>query len=413
MAPNGNRAREQRKSTDHGITSLSVQGYKSLADRQRIEIRPLTVLAGVNSSGKSSIIQPLLLMKQTLDAPYDPGPLQLDGDNVSITAIEQVLSRQTKRQQVKSFSVGFGFSHGPETVLTFGKSIAGELQLARMSISGLDGEEATITPNLSPEDVEALVPESIREIYRRLGEVEDYRWRVVRDRCFFKLALLPPGVTASATAGFAVPLAPVEIAEREIASIIHLPGLRGNPARTYRATAVGSTFPGTFETYTAGVIRAWQQRGGSAKLTQLRSDLEELGLTWKVEARQIDDTRVELLVGRLPHARQAGAGDLVNIVDVGFGVSQTLPVLVALLVARPGQMVYLEQPEIHLHPRAQANFAAVAARAARRGVRIVLETHSSLILRGIQTLVAAEELDPDLVKMHWFTRSATDRKSVV
>jgi len=60
-----------------GITSISAAGYKSLAKEQTIEIRPLTILAGANSSGKSSIMQPLLLLKQTLEALYDPGPLLL------------------------------------------------------------------------------------------------------------------------------------------------------------------------------------------------------------------------------------------------------------------------------------------------------------------------------------------------
>jgi predicted ATPase len=71
-----------------------------------------------------------------------------------------------------------------------------------------------------------------------------------------------------------------------------------------------------------------------------------------------------------------------NIADVGFGVSQVLPVLVALRAAD------------------------ILAGAAKRGVRVVAETHSSLLLRAIQTLVAKGDLDPDLVRLHWFTRDA-------
>lgn len=93
---------------------------------------------------------------------------------------------------------------------------------------------------------------------------------------------------------------------------------------------------------------------------------------------------------------------MVNIADVGIGVSQTLPVSVALLAAKPGQLVYIEQPEIHLHPRAQTAMAQVLADAAMRGVRVVAETHSSLLLLGVQTLVAEGKLPPELVKLHWF-----------
>jgi predicted ATPase len=99
---------------------------------------------------------------------------------------------------------------------------------------------------------------------------------------------------------------------------------------------------------------------------------------------------------------------MVNMADVGFGLSQVLPVLVALLVAQPGQLVYLEQPEIHLHPLAQRRLAGVLAAAAKRGIRVVLETHSALLLRQIQTLVAKGDLATDLVKLHWFKRNPGD-----
>ena len=61
------------KETVEGITEIAVRGFKSLAEECTIDIRPLTILAGANSSGKSSIMQPLLMLKQTLEAPYDPG----------------------------------------------------------------------------------------------------------------------------------------------------------------------------------------------------------------------------------------------------------------------------------------------------------------------------------------------------
>src|SRR5439155_3144649 len=100
--------------------------------------------------------------------------------------------------------------------------------------------------------------------------------------------------------------------------------------------------------------------------------------------------------------------DRVNIADVGIGVSQVLPVATALLVARPGQLVYIEQPELHLHPRAQVELARSLANAANRGVRVVAETHSSLVLLGVQSLVAEGVLPPEKVKLHWFQRNKKD-----
>ncbi len=64
------------------ITELTVAGYKSICEEQKIRIAPLTILAGANSSGKSSFMQPFLLMKQTLESPHDPGVFLFDGECV-------------------------------------------------------------------------------------------------------------------------------------------------------------------------------------------------------------------------------------------------------------------------------------------------------------------------------------------
>src|SRR5208282_2124086 len=92
-----------------GFTQVSVRGYKSIAHRQSIDIRPLTILAGANSSGKSSIVQPLLLLKQTLEASYDPGALLLDGPNVRFTSGDQFLSRIGKGKCQDTLDIGMSF----------------------------------------------------------------------------------------------------------------------------------------------------------------------------------------------------------------------------------------------------------------------------------------------------------------
>jgi predicted ATPase len=121
----------------------------------------------------------------------------------------------------------------------------------------------------------------------------------------------------------------------------------------------------------------------------------------------VDETQLELKIGRLPHSQRGGAHDLVSIADVGFGVSQALPVLVALLAAEPGQIVYIEQPEIHLHPLAQRKMAVLLCRTARRGGPIlVIETHSALLVREIRTMVAKGEYSAENVGLNWFQRGS-------
>ncbi len=225
-------------------------------------------------------------------------------------------------------------------------------------------------------------------------------WEVVRYRCFLSVGLRS---TTSTAPPRLIGYPYTEQLAADLQGIIHLPGLRGNPERAYKTSAVNEDFPGTFENYVASIVDQWQ-RNADHRLRELGSSLTMLGLTNSVEAKRLDDTQVELHVGRLLRSGRSSAQDTVNIADVGFGVSQTLPVLVALLVARPGQLVYIEQPELHLHPKAQTALAPILARAAERGVKVVVETHSALLLRAVQTLVAQSELAPDRVKLHWFQR---------
>ncbi len=387
-----------------GITKITVKGFKSIAEECSIDIRPLTILAGANSSGKSSIMQPLLMLKQTLEAPYDPGPLLIDGPNVKFTEVVQFLStlpngKKTDRFQIKIEIREHAYLDSVQTIFRKGGSA--------IEIIKMVGEKKSAShPPSFPAEGITLSPDMPK---------------VRRSRC----TLVPDGYH-SKHSGILTTLP--DNVNREIIKSIHLPGLRGNPERSYKLTGTGSWYPGTFENYVATLIHEWQERtdkpletlGNPFDRHDLGEDFQNyqnysnpaailaevlniLGLTGHVRAKKIGDTRIELQVGRLLN-HQNNEIDMVNITEVGFGVSQVLPVLVALIVARPSQLVYLEQPELHLHPRAQVALAQVLADAAKRGVRVVAETHSSLLLLGVQTLVAEGDLPSELVKLHWFTR---------
>lgn len=229
---------------------------------------------------------------------------------------------------------------------------------------------------------------------------EDVEFVVRRDRAMLIAALEP---TAGERVAIGLAEAPALAFLEAATRLIHLPGLRGNPERNYRITAVGSEYPGNFSEYVASIIHRWQSTH-DAKLRILASHLRDLGLTWKVQTRPIDDTRVEIIIGRLPAPVRGGARDTISIADVGFGVSQTLPVLVALLAASQRQLVFIEQPEIHLHPKAQVGLANLLLDAVERGANVIVETHSSLLVLSIQDLIAEGKLDPNKVSMNWFTR---------
>lgn len=160
------------------------------------------------------------------------------------------------------------------------------------------------------------------------------------------------------------------------------------------------SFPGRFDEYTGALLLAF----ANDKQQWLGDQLTSLGLGWRVLVHERDGLGIEVSLSQLAMPQAHSTDLLVNLADVGFGVSQVLPVLVALLAAEPGQLVYLEQPELHLHPRAQVALAGPLVEAAKRGVRVVAETHSDLLLLAVQTAVAKGEIAPDQVMLHWFER---------
>ena len=380
------------KETVEGITKIAVSGFKSLAEECVIDIQPLTILAGANSSGKSSIMQPLLLLKQTLELEFDPGPLWLGGPNVQFTSAEQFLSKLVGEERAECFQIQIdtcGFSSYFSTTATFKKGQSG-IELVEMTRE----DKSEDAPSWGPKHI-ALYPEMTPEEIKSLADqhlIPKGSDVVGRSRCFLRFESQDGYTSLNITSNL----------ESYIFNSIHLPGLRGNPERIYKLTSTGPQYPGTFDNYVASIIHDWQNTEDD-RLKTLINALRRLGLTGQVSTEKIGDIGIEIKVGLFTQDKTRET-DMVSIADVGLGVSQVLPVLVALIVAKPGRLVYLEQPELHLHPRAQVALAQELAAAAKRGVRVVAETHSSLLLLAVQTLVAEGSLSPELVRLHWFTR---------
>jgi predicted ATPase len=89
---------------------------------------------------------------------------------------------------------------------------------------------------------------------------------------------------------------------------------------------------------------------------------------------------------------------------VGFGISYALPVVVTLLAARPGALVLIENPEAHLHPRGQMALGELMAQAGAAGIQVIAETHSDHVVNGVRLAVKDHKVPADQVKFHYFTR---------
>ncbi len=384
------------------ITKLSVTGYKSLLQKCSLDIRNLTIVSGANSSGKSSVMQPLLLLKQTLESQYDPGALLLDGPNVRITNMDQFFSKTSRNKKPKeSFSVEIEIEKKTSLELVFKKEK--RIYISEMIYRPSNSSREVYREGLTHAEIKNFLPKELKDFTDRFKEKdseEDPKWIINRDRCFYYMV-----IERAKNEILDLQLSPAGIFRSEIESIIHIPGLRGNPERNYVATDISDNFPGLFQNYVASIINEWQEKK-SNKLKLLNEALRRLNLTSNVVSKTISDTQVDIRVGRFINPKKS-INDTVSIADVGLGVSQVLPVIVSLLVAKPGQIVYIEQPEIHLHPNAQAELGYFLIRAAKNGVKIIIETHSSILIRSIQGIIASQEieLEPDSVILHWFSKN--------
>lgn len=96
--------------------------------------------------------------------------------------------------------------------------------------------------------------------------------------------------------------------------------------------------------------------------------------------------------------------DVYSTVNVGFGIPYVFPVILILLITKPGDLVLLENPESHLHPRGQSTIAKMIAAAANSGVQIFCESHSDHIINGIRVAVKKQELDPQKLAIYYFRK---------
>ena len=191
----------QSSKKQKGITSITIEGFKSISQKQSIEIRPLTILAGANSSGKSSIMQPLLLLKQTLNASYDPGPLMLNGPNIKFTAADQLLSN-IGGKRINTLSIGITLDESTELTTYFTKDEGTGFNIEQMTYR-LNDKVYRAYEGMESDELLSQFPPSFKETFSKFGAslakgLEDNKQNaiepqvhlaVIRNRCFLTTTL--------------------------------------------------------------------------------------------------------------------------------------------------------------------------------------------------------------------------------
>lgn len=130
---------------------------------------------------------------------------------------------------------------------------------------------------------------------------------------------------------------------------------------------------------------------------QIDAWLNELFPSGRVNAEEIEGlalAKTSFRIGR--------SSDWHRPANVGYGLSYAFPILVALVCAKPGQIFIVDSPEAHLHPRAQSTMGRILARFAAAGIQIIIESHSDHLLSGIRLAVRENMLSSKDVAIHFF-----------
>ena len=98
--------------------------------------------------------------------------------------------------------------------------------------------------------------------------------------------------------------------------------------------------------------------------------------------------------------------------NVGFGITHTLPIVVAILSARPNDIIIMENPETHLHPRGQAKLSYLLAKAAQNNIQLFIETHSDHIINGLRVAVKNNMIDSENVFVNYFSKTSQNLSEI-
>jgi predicted ATPase len=415
------------------VTSFGLRNFKAFHYLEDIELKPLTVLVGANSTGKSSIFQSLLLLKQTSEASRFGGALKFDGDWTRLGSFGTAISDFDKSKVLEyRFNVEFDISstdllillqpnerslvvdtnrirgssdiviefgapkpEEPPALLSFriqtelfpreGKSHRSELlidsnQTPRAKNLYLPGGEVfpqtAILDKFWPEALNVKIDTS--SLSKSMGDMFRSTKKLTMD--FFSTFDEPLKTLRKDLEVRLEYLGPLRADPRPFYPIDDDPdiGLRGEGVIPYLLHHQHDTVG-----YLAGPSEDLQQ---AALLEAINAWLERMNVTSRLT---IDP--LEAIAYTAAIQSRSVPGKSVNLAQVGFGISQILPVLVAGLKNPSDAWLLLEQPEIHLHPRLQGELGDFLLCAAKAGKTIMVETHSDHLVNRIRRRIAEDE----------------------
>ncbi len=341
------------------IHQLHLQNFKRFED-QSLEIGALTLLSGLNGMGKSSVLQSLLLLRQS----YQQGLLKSTGLALNGDLVEIGTARDALCDSAKEEKIGFvlTFTNGTEASWQFGYESQDNLGLVAPRESDILG---LVSSNVPPETYQtSLFSDDFQYLQaERIGPRTSFEKSYSQVRQHRQL-----GVQGEYTAHFLSIFRDLQIPNPDLSH----PQAKSMTLLSQTQSWLGEISPGT-----------------------------QINI---LDSSEMDRVSLQYSFG-LGTSRYRAT-------NVGFGITYTLPVITAILSAKPGALLLLENPEAHLHPKGQARMGSLLAQAAAQNVQIILETHSDHVLNGIRLAVHGGNLDPDVVRLHFFQRSKFQEQTV-
>jgi len=395
------------------LTHLKLENFKIWRSTGPVRLAPITLLLGTNSSGKSSLIQSLLLIRQTVRSNDSNIDLYFGdpdkNDSVTLGQFQDVLCHHGVANEVMSaskFGIEFSWIAQAEqspTVFTTryraGSSGSAEIDYLRLGPDGKGYSVSRVKPFMY----------RLSLANERLSRGLNRFFRPEKSFVFSPQAISRLGEKGQILTDLGTQLLD------EMSKIIYLGPLRRLAQRDYTWSG---RMPSHIEDDGSKAIDALIASGVTYKklektvypqhmdslFSKTKMWLERMKLATDLEVRQLGQSgRYELMV--------INGADRSNLKDVGVGVSQVLPVIVSALFAKPGHIVIVEEPESHLHPLAQSELANLFAYVSQmRGVQFIVETHSEHLFRRMQTLIAKQQIAPRAAAMYFVERDGNSAR---
>ena len=342
------------------ITRIDLRHFKCF-ETLKLPLHRLTLLSGLNASGKSSVMQALVLLHQTMRYHEWSRRLLLNGAALRLGLVGDVIDQDSGG---RSIAISLLDHDAGPVEWEFSGSLA-DMSLA-VSSAGTSPMNGVKWASGDSEPLRHLLPERVAAT--QAGESLTRRLR---------------GLTWLG----AERLGPREQYTFEDPELVPVVGYGGEHA-------VSVLYSGRDERIAASL------NVDGAPPTRLRQvEAHMSGFFPGFELEILPVSRINAVTLGIRTSRNT---DFHRPGHTGFGVTQVLPIVVAVLSAAPGDLLLIENPEVHLHPAGQARMGELLAEAANAGIQVLVETHSDHVLNGVRRAVKQGTLAPEDVALHFF-----------